>query len=232
MPEIAIPTALTINAPTASALAAPVDDLEFRSSMIVINSTESLEEATAIMNDCTKRYKALDAERKKLTDPLKKTAAAIKELFDRPINRYKAVVDEMKKGIATYHIKQERIAEEARKKAEAEAEKIRLEAEKEIEKAPEQAEAITMAVVAQTATVQALATQTAPTKVKGATITKVWKCEVTDLAQFLTHVATHTELQSAIEIKMGVLDRLVSTTSGELKIPGIRTYQETRVASR
>ena len=72
---------------------------------------------------------------------------------------------------------------------------------------------------------------TAPAKVKGMSVKKVWKGQVVDLPAFLKAAAENPALAALVEVKQGALDKFISANGGTVTILGVEVRQETQVAS-
>lgn len=222
---------ISLAMPDQPALLAEAADAKSTADFLIVSDAESLQIAKDEMNAMTKRMKTLDAKRKEITKPLDDAKKAVMNLFKPPIDTYQGAISVIKAGIARYVEDQERIAAEARIKAEAEAAAARaaLEAKALEAKTPQEAEVIKEAAAL---VVPASVSVASPTKVSGMSTQKVWRGRVVDLSAFLAHVATHPECFDLIEVKQGALDRYIRATGGAVAIPGVETHQETIVSSR
>jgi colicin import membrane protein len=73
-------------------------------------------------------------------------------------------------------------------------------------------------------------TQTA--KVAGVSSRKTWKAEVTDPVAFVKYVAEHPEHVNLLQVNMTQLNALARAMQENLKIPGVRVFQDRTHAVR
>lgn len=108
---------------------------------LVINTQEDLNAAGEVLTNVKTRAKELDAERKKITNPLDEAKKAVMALFKPPIELLTRAENHVKGLILEYDQKKEREAEEERQRLEKIAEQERKKKEKAIEAKIERAKA-------------------------------------------------------------------------------------------
>jgi len=203
---------------------------------LVITEPRDLEVAGEALKRIKKRIKAVEAERKKMTDPLNKAKTAIMDFFRGPIETLKQAEAGLKGKIGAYTEERERIRLEAERKAreEAEAERRRLQAE--AEKARREAEELAAkdAKAAEEARLKAAETEMAADLVEtktpdaapsvdGLSKRVTWHFEITDPAQ------VPDEFKTIDEKRLGEVAR---TMKERASVPGVRFFSKTSVAVR
>lgn len=221
----------------------------------VVTITDAVTLQTA--NGELKANKALQKEVTETFGPLKAAAkAAHQKICDeeaRHLDPLKARELTIKTGIATYAREQERLAAEARRKAEAEAaaETKRL-ADEAARKAKEEQEARAAmmedagdalradALRAEPVVVQApapVAPRYAPPppppipKAAGLSVKKIYSAEVTDFMALVRYQLENPAMR-VLEPNQSVLDQLARLNKDALAIPGVKVVVRDSVASR
>lgn len=198
-----------------------------------ITTADMMEAAGIDLQAVKKKYRDLDAERKKIVKPLDEAKKAVQDLFRKPLEFLASAENTLKGAMLTFQREQDRIAREAQAKLDEEARKAREAAEKKareaeakgkIEKAEElreQAATIIAPVVAPTAP-----------KLSGISTRDNWKAEVTDLVALAKYVGEHPEMASLIVANQSALNSMARVQKDAMQIPGVAVKNDTIMASR
>lgn len=71
-----------------------------------------------------------------------------------------------------------------------------------------------------------------PVKVAGTGSRKTWKARVTDKQAFVAFIATRPDLLALVLFDDGAINKLAAALKGELKFPGVETYEDEILTSR
>ncbi len=244
--QIAAPDAAAINTRAQSALAM-VESM-------VIDSPDTYELAADELKAIKSKAKAIEDQRTAITGPINKALKAVNDLFRAP-SQYLEQAEKIIKGkMISYTTEQERIAAEARRKAEAalraEQERIAREAAAAAAAAEAEAEKLLAAGdVEQAAEVQANAAieaasaatlaevMTAPVveapvaKVSGVSMRGVWKAEVTDKAALVAYVAANPAFLNLLDVNTSALNQMAKALKDQMQIAGVRAFEEKSIAA-
>lgn len=213
------------------------------------------------LRDIKARAKTIEDQRTGITGPINKALKAINDLFRPPSEALAEAERILKNKMITWDTEQQRIAAEARRKAEEAAaqERARLAAEaakreREAHAAAAQAQAAAdagnhvqadlLASKAQEAQAQALTVATeaqlvmaAPVvqeapKVKGLSTRTTIDYEVTELHALIKHVAEHPELVNLLAVDAIKLRAYVRGLGLACRLPGVMVRESKSLASR
>lgn len=122
---------INVNAPDAGALNKSAETFLVSAQSITIDSPEMYQTAGSELQQIKRKAKDLEAQRVDLVAPLNATVKKINDLFRAPLDFLTRAEATIKQSMITYDREQERIAVEARRKAEEAAarERARLQAE-------------------------------------------------------------------------------------------------------
>lgn len=224
------------------------NNMLFVAESYVIDCADMAEAAADDMNAAVQKAKELNELRLTMTRPLDESKKRIMDLFREPIAVAEKAANTLKNAIGQWHIKEQvRLAEIARKEEaerRAQEELVRAEAQK-LEQAKAEAEASGDTEKAEELEQQAMeanhaadsityyAPVAAPTKtVKGASIRKNWKAEVTDLMALVKAVAEGKASIELLSADMKAINKRAKALEAEFKVPGIRVYNESVVAAK
>lgn len=207
------------------------------------------------------KAKQIEDQRTGITGPLNKVLKAVNDLFRGPTELLEQAEKIVKNKMLAYDQEQERIAAEARRKAEeaAATERKRLadEAAARQAEADAQARAAAEAKAAGDAQAAALATAaaqraqaeaqaaaetsqmvvatpvaTAPTKVAGVSTSKKIEFEVVSLHDLVKHIAEHPELLNLVVADSVRLRAYVKGLGMSCRLPGVRVFEERVMSAR
>jgi colicin import membrane protein len=211
----------------------PVANNVAAAKMVTVVDQDTYEFAAARLQDVKAAWARLEAERKKLKEPIDAAAKAVQALFKPILDDLEAAEGVYKKSMLGYTQEQSRIAAQRQREAEEAARKQREEleaqAKAQVKAGDVDAAAATLAVAE---VVQAPVVQQTFIPAKGTSTRKVWKVRVLDLVTFLKAVILNPSLLSAVTIDVGVLAKLATATDGKFEMPGCEVYQEEVLASR
>ncbi|MDR0664827.1 MAG: hypothetical protein LBF86_04815 [Helicobacteraceae bacterium] len=122
---------------TESGVSVTTEARALSNAVITIDSVETLNQATDFVRKIKELGKKIEAHRTSITKPLNDATKAVNDLFREPREILDATERKIKSAILEYQAEQQRIADEAARKALAE----RLELEAQARKAQEEAEA-------------------------------------------------------------------------------------------
>jgi hypothetical protein len=191
-----------------------------------------LEIAMSLRGDIKKQLAVLEDERKAITGPIDKAKKVVMDLFGRLSAPREEAVAAIDTEVRSWRKKEsDRLAlEKAQADEAARIERVRLEG---LAKAAQEAGKVEEAqVLAQTAAVVVAAPEQAMAKVAGASFAKVWKGQVTDVAQFLRYLADHADRQGCVEFKESELNALARAVKGSIPIPGFKAEEVEQISSR
>lgn len=218
---------VTVSPPSVQELTATVEDAKLALEGIHIDSAVMYEAAGEELRAIVTKKKALEEKRMTITRPLDDAKKAVMDLFRGPIAALEAVEGGIKSKMLTYRREQEAKAAEERRRAEEEAAKLRRLAE-----AAAQTDDTEKAVELTLAAEVTAAVTTFVPRAAGVSSRKQWVAEVTDLAAFLSCVATHPQYHSLVSIEVGKLNALARAQDGRLEIDGVRTEQRESMSAR
>lgn len=251
--------ALTL--PDSAALTARAQSaLAFIESMPV-DSAESYSLAADELRAIKTRAKAIEDQRTGITGPINNALRAINNLFRGPADLLERAEAILKSKMLAWDQEQERIAAEARKRAEEAAEAERRRVEEQAAEADRKAKAAAAAAAAAQAAGDAQAAQLAtaeaqrqaaqaqaasataqmitapvvlPDKVKAAGISTSTRLdfEVVDLLALVTHVAAHPELLALVKADEVKLRAYVKGLGTAANLPGVRVFEVRGMSAR
>lgn len=203
----------------------------------------------------------LEAQRTGITGPINTALKGINDLFRGPASLLNHAEQLLKGKMLAYDLEQERVAAEARRKAEeiAAAERKRIEEEAAMQRREAEAQAALAkkaqaegdeqaAALARAASDRAHAESQAaattaqlvtaqpialvPTKVAGVSTSKKVNFEVTSLAQLVDHIAKHPELLNLVQADDVRLRAYVKGLGMACALPGVRVFEDRVLSSR
>lgn len=212
-----------------------------------IDCPEMAECAADDMNAWAGKVKELNETRLSLTRPLDESKKRIMELFAAPIATAQSAVDQLKRNLLAWNQKEAaRIAaereaaeaerrreeEEARKQAAAlEAQKQEAIATGDADLLDELEEKSMIVEKAASAVLFAPPVMQHTAAVSGASIRKKYKAEVVDLMALVKAVAAGRASIDLLEANMSVLNKRAGALGAEMKIDGVRVYEEQSIAA-
>jgi len=208
-----------------------------------------------------RKANALESQRTAITGPINTGLRAINDLFRGPAELLARGESMLKTKMLAYDQEQERIAAEARRKAEelAAAERKRLDEEAAARQREAEAQAKAAAEAAAAGDAQAAAQATAaaqraqaeaqtaaatsqmvvaPTvpvakaKAAGISTTKKLDFEVTNLVELVTHIAIHPELINLLMVDSVKLRAYVRGVGMACNLPGVRVFEDRVLSAR
>jgi hypothetical protein len=199
------------------------DAMSYAESIIAIRKIENqpaFDKSAYMLIEIKVRYKALEALRKSMTDPLDASKKAIIEFFSKPLDLLKQAEGNIKVAIQQFNAEQERLRkieeDKLREKQEKEAEKLRIKiAEAKKAGETEKVEKLIEKKAVVTQTVISVAPKFTPAA--GITIKKIWKFRIANL------LLVPRDYLMIDEVKIG---SVVRASKGTIKIPGVECYSE------
>lgn len=216
----------------AAMIRAPLATLEFAKSF-VIDDDESYEIAGDELKDIKDRISKLEAERLNITRPMDAAKKAVMALFAPPVETLAEAEKIIKTNMLGYFQEQQRIADEARRKAEREAQEQREKMEQEAAALRDEGQT-SEAVVVETAASMVIATpvSVATPKASGVSIRGTIDFEVDDLHALIKHVGQHPELINLLTVDTVKLRAYVRGLGTNCALPGVRVFTNQSIASR
>lgn len=221
----------------------PLDAFEYNEPLTELESHLSellaidLDDVTAgKLNDVVKEIQTLtksaDKDRKAIKEPHLVAGRQVDADFKPIAERGKALIDQGKAKVTAYMIEQQRIADEARRKAEAEAEKARKIAEQlandalvgeSVQEDAKQAERAAQAAQAEASDAGRVGSVSGQSRVMS--LRKSYLAEITDPAAAAAHYANHPKLRDVIQ---AIANAELRSANKPESIPGIiiRTIQK------
>ena len=193
---------------------APLAEMTAQAQALEVKDDKSHAQATGMASEAKKLAKALDGDRKALTDPLTKMAKSIKALADNYLDKLSAIDLGLRQKIKARLDAQEMARREAEKTAREAAAKAQAEINARAEAA--NVEPVTIEVPVVPAQETKTRTEAGTSYVKS-----IWKFEITDAAQVPRQYLV-------------VSDQLVrqAVQAGAREIPGVRIYEDKTVQIR
>ena len=220
---------------------------------MVIADADDYQLACDELGEINDRMKRLDEQRKSITDPLRKAADAVMQLFRAPAETLALAKAELSGKMLAWNQEQRRIAEEAAAKVRAEQEaerkrnaeaaaQLKAEADALAEKARETGDcaAEDAAMEATAAAAQAaqsanmvtrVAAVSAPAAAKGAAVRSVVDFEVINLLALVQHVAKNPGLINLLAANPVPLRAQVKATGENTQLPGVRIFRKESIAA-
>lgn len=233
-PAELIPLQITVEHPTAAALARPGAAALELVEAFEVNDDPTYALAGEELQAIQKRAAALDAQRKAITKPMDEAKAAVMNLFRAPVETLEQAAGILKRKMLAYSDEKARIANEQRLAAEkaAQVERERLQAEADALKAAGRAgEAAVKEQVAQMVVAAPAPAPAAAPKVAGVKTTTTVDFEVVDLLALVQHVAAHPELIGLIAADSTKVRAYVRGLGMATKLPGVRVFEKTGIAA-
>ena len=223
--------------------------LDYLGSIEKITITDDTEynNVIAMCKDVKKKSKALDKERKSLTDPLFKKQKEIKAEFDVAINKLNSFESASKKAASVYYRKQEQLRIEQQQKLEAEAEERRRKAEEKAKKEQDKVEkyesegkqhladkAQSRAEAAQAEAVQTVAPVIETKKVSGTSFKTKFVVDENkvDKEAFVKFCLDNPNYMQYLIIDTKSLNKFAQATKGSIPLPGLNYKEITEMAVR
>ncbi|EPS1221639.1 hypothetical protein ACVBR5_000865 [Burkholderia cenocepacia] len=228
----AIPESITLGAPNVALIGQSSAQLTIAKAY-VIDAPEVAEMAAQDLAKVKELAKTVDAERRKITDPLNEAVKAVNNFF-RPATTYLEEAERvLKGGLLTWQQKCEAQAREAQAAAEAAARAERERMEAEARKLAEEGKTEAAEAVRETAQVISAPIVAAPvTKVSGIQSRGTYKARVTDKMKLIQFVAAHPEFEHLLDANASQLNQLAKAMKEKMKIDGVESYREATIASR
>ena len=205
---------------------------DITSTDIAINAGESLKKIKAL-------GRHLEQKRTAITVPMNQALREANALFKPAKKRLKDAEKLLKGKILKYQAEQDRIAQEAQRKADEEARKERIKLEKAAALAEQAGMEDRAEDLREEIEVQEIETQKAPVvqsaapKIEGVHTRTIWKAEVTDKLEFLKFVVEkRQDLVGLVEINQSALNAQARSLKDSLDLPGIKVAPEKRIAAR
>lgn len=209
--------------PTVLAVTSEITTLEAFAASYAVTTAEQFQAGASDLARVKGMQKKLEETRTGITGPMNDALAKVNAFFKAPAAKLKAIEDLIKGKLSAYHAEQERIRAKEQAEADERARKERDRVEAQARKAAESGKVEKAAQLEQrAATVVAPIIQREAPKVAGLQMREAWKFQVTD--------------PSLVPREYLVVDEkkirgVVMALKGEAKIPGVRVYSETAVAS-
>lgn len=200
---------------------------------IVVDSQDMYEFANDQLGIVKVRFKAIEAQRKAIVDPINKAKDAVQALFKPVLDDLTAAEGVYKGAMLTFQQEQRRIQQEEQARLDEINRKERERLEKQAAKAAEKGHTEKAEVLAATAAVMTapIATSTY-VEPKGLSTRKVWKARVTDKAALIKAALENPAFLNLIEIDEPALDRLAKAMEGRVPLAGVECFQEETLARR
>lgn len=214
---------------------------------VIIDSPAMYDAAADDLKKIKSKLKALDEQRKAITNPLDTAKKAVMDLFRKPVELLEQAESMLKTSMLTYQREEQRKADEQQRLLDAEAKKERermesqaqlmnAEAQKQAASgnvlAAEQAQAEASSMQTIAAVITAPSVQSIAPRVSGIAMTQTWKARITDKAALIKHIAEHPECLDWIDIKMTPLNQLAKALKTNMNIPGVQAYPEDGLSAR
>ncbi|MDB4403253.1 hypothetical protein N9204_00295 [bacterium] len=213
-----------------SAWIAARDELVIMSQALeVVNSDQANETASELLRSITKTSNALETYRKKISEPLNLAAKTIKGASDKAREPLETEKARIKSVMATFAEEQFRIAEIARKEAEAEQRKKAEEAFAQ----QQAAEALGIEDEPEEITIDAAPLPTvAPPKASGSRVSRVisWRIVEEQAVPASFKTVDPKKVNEFLKSRSDYMK--ASLEKDEQPIPGIEFYEETKISSR
>ena len=189
---------------------------------LVIDSNEKYEQAIMFGKEIQKKIKEVEAEKKKMTDPLEQSKKAIIDFFRPALEKLTAVKSLINSNGLVFYEKQERIRAEAQRKLQEEAaEKQRILDEKIAQKQAEGKN--TDKLESKKAEIITPVLQSNVTKVSGTYVKETWKAKVIDFKLLPDEYKIANQM---------ALDGIAKATKGSINIPGVVMEVEKSIVNR
>ncbi|PRF55371.1 hypothetical protein [Burkholderia multivorans] len=228
----AIPESITIGAPNIALIGQSSAQLKIAESY-VIDHHDIAALAAQDLAKVKELAKSVEAERRKITDPLNAAVKAVNDLF-RPATTYLEQAERvLKSGLLQFNqkVEAENRARQAQAEAAARAERERMEAE--AKKLAEQGQTEAAEVVRETAQVISAPIVAAPAvKIAGIQSRGTYKARVTDKMKLIQFVAAHPEFEHLLDANTSQLNQLAKAMKEKMQIDGVESYREASIASR
>lgn len=195
-----------------------------RAESLTITDAATYEGATEDLKAIKAKYREIEAERKALKQPIDEAARRVQSFFKPPLDFLTKAEGVIKRKLSDYSREQQRIQQEAQRKADEAARKERERLAARARKAEESGKAEKaeqLAQQAETVTAPVVARETP--KVQGVSTRKVWKFRIKDRAK------VPEQYKTIDERKIG---GVVRSLGGDADIPGVEVYEEDVIAAR
>jgi hypothetical protein len=211
-----------------------------------IQDADDAEMGSQELFNLSRQLKEMDEKRVFLKAPSLEAGRRIDDFFREPIATISAQIVRLRSKLGVYvqRVEDQRLREEdeERQRQRDEREKSeRIAREKEIEAGAAElegrdadaerlaAEAEKHRDVAEAPVVRTVATT--PVRVAGLSSSKPWKGEVTDVDALFMAAAEHPHLRSLFKVDASAVNALAKATKSAKAFPGLRFFQETKVAT-
>ena len=191
---------------------------------IQIDSVEGRDSVAIDLTTLKGHQKEWEKLRKTAVDPLNKRVKNINDFFRGPADSMAACEKALKRVISDFD---DRVAEEARKAAEAEANRIAAAAERKAKSAEtrgdeDAAEELRQRAETETAIVKATAAVAPAGKVKGVSSSTVYDFVIVDKMALIQAVAAGHQPASLLEVNETVIRKMVNALKEDFTMPGIQ----------
>lgn len=200
---------------------------------LVITTPVEYEHAAEILQDIKGRINALDAGRKKITDPMNTAKTRVMGLFAKPKATLERAERAYKASMLTFSNAERRRAREIEAEAERVAEEERQRLLKRADKQEDVGHDIKASTL-RTAAQQVVAPAAPPpTKAAGAHEVTTWKAKLTDKTALIKAVAAGVVSESYLLPDMRALTEVARLEKKQdIGIPGVEGVSETGISSR
>lgn len=235
--------------PEAYVAAADAEKALEMASNIIVTSHDEYKSASHDLMLVKKKLNELEAQRKSITQPMHEAKTRVMDFFRKPTDFLKDAEKAIKKALLTYDQEEERKRKEAARLAAIEEEKCQAAAKLEQEK--REAEALELAEMAKDEGDDTLAEQileeatqpiepapVVPTpiynapKAEGISKRDNWKGECLSLNDLIAAVAAGKASPSLLMANTTAINQMAKATKGNVKIDGIRFYNDPIISSR
>jgi len=187
-----------------------------------VENNMEYEQSIDIIKSIKVKCKELEAERKKITEPLDATKKAVMDLFRKPLNALENAEEIIKKTAFAFVQIQETIRLEEQKRLQEEAEAKKIELEEKIAKSQAQGVEYSELEVAKSEIITPVL-QSNVAKISGTYIKKTWKSRIVDFKAMPDEYKLPNEK---------ALNGLAQATCGTMVIAGVEFYQEEQLITR
>lgn len=212
-----VPTSITLLAPAADPeLSASAKRMLVQAQSLEVLTTDDYEAAAVVLQNLTARENAVEAEKKKLWDPLAKLTKSVQALFNPPLKVLEQAKNIVKEKMGAYAQEQRNIQLEQQRIADQEAEEARRKLLAKAEKAEDAGmHDRALVIEARARSVQAPTIESETPKVAGVQLRERWLFEVTDPLQLP---------RAYLIVNESAIRTAINATQGTLKIPGVRIW--------
>lgn len=207
--------------------------LAAKSINVVVDSDEALESASEDLIQIKTYQKEVTALKKSVTDPLNARKNAVIQWFKPAENFLISAESTLKRVIGDY---QDKVAEEARKAAEAEAKRLEKLAERKADRAKKKGDTERAEEILDESRymyeVVVSSAATATGDVKGISKRSTWTAEVIDKEAFVRAVVEGIIPLRFIQVDQAELNKLARALKNDLSYPGVKVHEKKSIAVR